>query len=180
MKTDARIRYTKMVLRNALFQCLKEKSIKDITIKEVCDLAEVNRATFYKHYKDCYDVVREFEQEQLDEFRELLESKDKFGKELTADILEMIDNKKEINEAARAGMLSDDFRQEMYNMALEYALDDWKKMMPKATEQEVELALTVMIEAALNVVVNHAGKYDRDTVVNFITNMINGCVKMYA
>ena len=50
MGTDARVRYTKMVLKEALFKCLKEKSIKDITITEVCELAEVNRATFCKHY----------------------------------------------------------------------------------------------------------------------------------
>ena len=156
VKTDARVRYTKKVLREALFKCLKEKAIKEITIKEICDLAEVNRATFYKHYRDCYDIVREIEEEQLDEFRVILKSKDKFGTGVTNEILDMLDQKKEINEAARAGMLSDNFRAEMRDIAMEYAFDDWKQMMPKASDQEVELALTVMISASIQVVVNEA------------------------
>ena len=179
MGTDARVRYTKMVLKEALFKCLKEKSIKDITVTEVCELAEVNRTTFYKHYKDCYDIVRQLEREQLDEFRTLLQSRDKFGEELTGDILNMLDRNKELNETARSGMLSDNFRLEMTEIAKKYALNDWRKMMPKASQQEAELALTVMISASLQVVINEANKFDRDVVIRFITNMINGCVKMY-
>ena len=179
MGTDARVRYTKMVLKEALFKCLKEKSIKDITITEVCELAEVNRATFYKHYKDCYDIVKEVEQAQLDEFRALLQSKDKFGEELTRDILDMLDRNRELNESARSGMLSDNFRTEMTEIAKEYALDDWQKMMPEASRQEAELALTIMISASLQVVTGEADKYDREVVIRFITNMINGCAKMY-
>lgn len=46
MKTDARVRYTKMRIREAFFQCLREKPVSRITVKELCDTAEINRATF--------------------------------------------------------------------------------------------------------------------------------------
>ena len=45
-RTDARIRYTQGVLKQALLSFLQEKPINKITVKEVCERAELNRATF--------------------------------------------------------------------------------------------------------------------------------------
>lgn len=55
MAIDARVRYTKMVIKGAFIKLLSEKSFKDITLKEVCQLAGINRSTFYKYYRDIYD-----------------------------------------------------------------------------------------------------------------------------
>ena len=44
-KSDARVRYTQHALKQALLTLLKEKSVNKITVKEVCELAELNRAT---------------------------------------------------------------------------------------------------------------------------------------
>ena len=49
-KKDARKRYTQMVLKQSLLKLLKEKPVNKITVKEVCELAQLNRATFYAHY----------------------------------------------------------------------------------------------------------------------------------
>ena len=48
---DARVRYTQKVLKDSLLQLLEKKPINKITVKEVCELAELNRATFYAHYR---------------------------------------------------------------------------------------------------------------------------------
>lgn len=71
-KTDRRVRRTKALLTDALFSLLKEKSYKDITVKELCDAADINRGTFYLHYKDIYDMVEQLEQEVLYELRQLV------------------------------------------------------------------------------------------------------------
>lgn len=72
IKTDRRVRRTKTLLTNALFSLLKERSYKDITVKELCDAADINRGTFYLHYKDIYDMVERLEQEVLCELRQLI------------------------------------------------------------------------------------------------------------
>ena len=46
-KMDARKRYTQMVLKQSFLKLLKEKPVNRITVKEVCALAQLNRATFY-------------------------------------------------------------------------------------------------------------------------------------
>ena len=65
MKTDARVRYTRKVIRDAFLDILKEKPVSKITVKEICDQAEINRGTFYKHYRDCYDLLHHIEEDGL-------------------------------------------------------------------------------------------------------------------
>ena len=65
MKTDKRIRYTKMFLKEALIELLHKKPISKITIKELCEKAEINRSTFYTHYIDQYDLLDQIKQELL-------------------------------------------------------------------------------------------------------------------
>ncbi len=65
MKTDARVRYTKMRIREAFFQCLRKKPVSRITVKELCEIAEINRATFYTHYSDPFDLMEQLEAETL-------------------------------------------------------------------------------------------------------------------
>ena len=50
MKTDRRVKYTKMVLKETLLELLEERPIERITVKELCDRADINRSTFYVHY----------------------------------------------------------------------------------------------------------------------------------
>ena len=56
-KSDARVRYTQRVLKESFLSLLRKKPINKITVKEVCELAELNRATFYSHYSDCFDLM---------------------------------------------------------------------------------------------------------------------------
>lgn len=65
MKTDARVRYTRMRIRESFLTCLAEKPVSKITVKELCDMAEINRATFYKHYADPFDLLDKLEGEAL-------------------------------------------------------------------------------------------------------------------
>jgi AcrR family transcriptional regulator len=60
---DRRIKYTKMVLRESLIGLLEHKPIERITIKEICEEADINRATFYSHYADQYDLLKQIEED---------------------------------------------------------------------------------------------------------------------
>lgn len=71
---DSRVRRTKRLLRQGLTELLKEKSIKKITVRELSERVDINRGTFYLHYKDIYDLVAQIEQELFDEFETILQN----------------------------------------------------------------------------------------------------------
>ena len=60
-KEDRRVRRTKKLLTQALTQLLQEKQINEITVKELTDLADMNRGTFYMYYKDMFDMLEKIE-----------------------------------------------------------------------------------------------------------------------
>lgn len=75
-KVDRRVKYTKMVLKESFIELLEKKDISQITIKEICEDADINRSTFYAHYNDQYDLLRKIENEFLDNINENLEEFD--------------------------------------------------------------------------------------------------------
>ena len=52
VKNNRRVLITKRILKESLLQLMKEKPISKISIKEICDLSEMSRSTFYLHYQD--------------------------------------------------------------------------------------------------------------------------------
>lgn len=56
---NRRTTMTKKLLQNSLIEILENKSIHDITIKEICDNADVNRSTFYRHYNTPHTLFDE-------------------------------------------------------------------------------------------------------------------------
>lgn len=62
-KEDRRVRKTKAQLRQSLVRLMAEKPLKDITVKELTEDADVNRGTFYSHYQDIYDLRDQMEDE---------------------------------------------------------------------------------------------------------------------
>ena len=61
-RNDRRVRKTRAQLQKSLIELMKTKNIKDITVKELVDLADINRSTFYLHYNNINDILKEMEQ----------------------------------------------------------------------------------------------------------------------
>lgn len=57
MKENQRTRLTKILLKQALISLLETKNIQKISIKEICEKAELNRTTFYNHYNNEYELL---------------------------------------------------------------------------------------------------------------------------
>ncbi len=71
---DRRVRKTKRVLAESLAALLQKKPLKSITVRELSDLADINRGTFYLHYKDVYDMVEQIENDILEKVRTIITS----------------------------------------------------------------------------------------------------------
>lgn len=56
-QTDLRIRRTHRFLQEAMIELITEKGFEAITVGDIAERAMINRATFYRHYQDKYDLV---------------------------------------------------------------------------------------------------------------------------
>jgi AcrR family transcriptional regulator len=75
-KTDRRVKYTKAMLKQALVELMKTQHISKISVKSLCEHADINRSTYYAHYADQYDLLRQVEQEVLDNLKQYLQKQD--------------------------------------------------------------------------------------------------------
>lgn len=73
-KTDGRVRYTKMIIRESLISLMRAKPLAKITVTEICKVAEINRATFYAHYSDPFALLRSIEDDMMAEIGAGLEN----------------------------------------------------------------------------------------------------------
>ena len=124
------VRKTKRAFEGALALLAKEKPLNKITVKEICEQAQLSRNAFYFHYKDIFDLIEEIENKMIcevesyfDEFREM-----GFPKNILATIKKMVrlfaqnrdismmllDSSFSPNFVPRLGKLFSDFNFEYY------------------------------------------------------------------
>ena len=72
LKQNRKTKYTQSALKDSLIELMKEKPISQITIKELCEKADINRSTFYTHYSDQYQLLKSIEDETLSWVKEAI------------------------------------------------------------------------------------------------------------
>jgi len=68
-QTDPRIERTDKALQDALIELTAERGFDTITVGDIAKRAKVNRATFYRHYQDKFDLVERIFQEAIEILR---------------------------------------------------------------------------------------------------------------
>lgn len=66
-KNNRRTAYTRNVIRESFLELLAEQDIQKITVTDITKKADVNRGTFYQHYKDPIDLFNQIETELTDQ-----------------------------------------------------------------------------------------------------------------
>lgn len=69
-KEDRRIRITKLAIRESLIELMQQYPISKISVKMICESADINRSTFYAHYTNQVDLLNQLQQEVLSGIQE--------------------------------------------------------------------------------------------------------------
>src|SRR5215216_2706748 len=77
---DLRVRRTRKLLQKALLEAASEKGFAHVTVSDITERAMVNRATFYRHYEDKYDLLTRY-MEELSELIAADEGENDLGKQ---------------------------------------------------------------------------------------------------
>lgn len=68
---DRRVRRTKKALEDALVEQMKMKSINKISVKDLTEMVDINRGTFYLHYRDVYDLLEQVEEKIIQDIGDI-------------------------------------------------------------------------------------------------------------
>jgi len=179
-KSDARVRYTRRVIKESFLSLLREKPVNRITVKEVCQLAELNRATFYAHYSDCFALLESIEQELLDAFRESLQLIDGFDvSALISALYAMVEQHGDACRVLIFGGASPSLPGRMIDLARPSSIASWKRQLRNASDAELEMLYTHLSNGLMNVVVGGYNKYSREEVISFVNRIVRSSLSLF-
>ena len=152
---DRRIKYSKMVLKESLLKLLIDKPINKITIKEICELADVNRGTFYTHYNDQYDLLKQIQDEFATEVKELKEKKETKAMSSLEMITELVNYFAEQRSLCKI-LFNTTGNYELINKLMDNAygsfIDEWKQKCNNPSETKMEMLYTFISNGAAAII----------------------------
>ncbi len=155
-KEDRRVRYTKMVLKQSLLSLMGDKPIEKITVKEICEKADINRGTFYAHYKDPYDLLAQIENELFDEINISVESS--LNAESISGLLDKIFESIQKNIELCRVLFSDNgdkvFVRRIMYIARDRSIAEWNKLIPSGRDEQLERLYTFYANGCIAIIQN--------------------------
>lgn len=152
---DRRIKYTKMVLKESLLKLMSHKEINKITIREICDLADVNRGTFYVHYKDQYDLFKQIQDELEAEIMELFNKRQSKKISKSDMITELITYFIEHRSLCRIIFGAEGNNEFIYRLLLnayEVSINEWKTKLKGVNEHQLDMLYTFTLNGAASII----------------------------
>ena len=178
---DVRVKLTKKMIFEAFLSILKNKPIAKITVKEICEAADINRTTFYKYYKDTYDLLEQIEDELIDNLQANLVHIDKSSlSDIFTIILTDISEKRELYVTLFSEGQGKVFRGRLFSLCYE----DNKKVMleyfPELPEDKQEWLYYFIADGCNSVLRQwiHGGfKQPIEEIVDFLQKLIDAVNK---
>ncbi|RWZ54461.1 TetR/AcrR family transcriptional regulator [Halobacillus fulvus] len=154
-KLDRRKKYTRKVLKESLVKLLVDKPISEITVKEICQLADINRSTFYTHYHDHYDLLDKIEEEITEDMNQYLHSYrydlEEESIQMTEKILEYVVEHKLMFEALLNKEAAPSFEKRMMALTRGFMMNNWMSG-SALNERESEYLSSFVISGAIYVI----------------------------
>lgn len=70
---DRRIKKTRMLLKLTFVELLQNRSVQKLTVKDICEKADISRGTFYFHFSDIYNLSEHVKNDFVDTFMKIFE-----------------------------------------------------------------------------------------------------------
>lgn len=176
---DRRVKYTKKVIKDTFISLLEEKEIKKITVSELCSIADINRATFYRYYLDIYDLYDKIQDEFVTELKNIIINNHDIRIStgiLVKSILEALLKEKKLSKIIFNKKNNLLFMDDIIDLSYKYGRKVWLEKNPSLSEKDIEYTSVFLFNAALGVI-NFWIENDFDGEPEVIGNMIEQLTK---
>ena len=155
-KIDNRVKYTKMAIENSLLELLDSKPINKITVTEVCNIADINRGTFYKHYLDIYNLIQQIENKLFTEvfsnIENFITSKDKNIYQLSVKLFELLKENKKFVKIIFSENGNKNIIKKLYYKMYENYMVEWKKKNTTIDEKIFDYIFTFTANGSISII----------------------------
>ena len=175
---DLRIERTRRSIINAFIELRSAKNIEKITVKELAEKARINKATFYQHYHDIYDLSGQLEDElypKCDQFHSRPGAyNNRYSKRICRIFFRYTLTKRTVSHSFAGS------RRTVLLERLDYEIKKliYEKMPQYKDSLEFDLLFTVLIHGTFDAFLTHTDK-DVAQVIDILGNISNCMVSGY-
>lgn len=183
------VRNTKKRLNQSLIQLMEKKQITQITVKELTELADVNRGTFYFHYNDIYDMINKTEEEFFTVFEALFDrcpTNKEYSSALTKNYLEAIFTFVYENRDFCKIMLGPNgdmaFVEKMKEFVYNKCCGYWNLLNPQLEKNKYNNFNTFIINGCIGIMsgwLNGNTKESPKEIADTAAKIVSSCIKAY-
>ena len=152
---DRRTRYSLRAIRSALFALLETKPLDSITITDICRVADVNRGTFYRYYRDVYDLLEKTEDDFIEEIHRLIDqsrARDFGISDFFTEVFRILSENKELMQISKTKQFTDRFTQKILIFVLPQLNALIAEADPKASPEQIHFLSDYMMGGCTRVV----------------------------
>lgn len=153
---DNRVRYTKMVLQQALLRILKKKHIDKVTIKEICEEAEINRGTFYLHYSIPNDLLLEIENQFIEDNMSFFTTYMTDSKEVNvlSQLFACVLQNKDICKILMGKNGNPRFIDRLQELVYDSVVNEWRREFPKYSRIDLSYIFDYIFTGSMRLILN--------------------------
>lgn len=150
---------TQNLLKNGLTDLMKQKPLQKITVKELTDYVNLNRGTFYLHYKDIFDLMDQIENAMLQDFVTINQTHkvlDMNGHPypLLRDLFTFLKENAEFTRILIIDNRDQNFVDKIKDILKQRCLTDWHYLFSNYSEQKSELYSSYVIYGCIGMIEN--------------------------
>ena len=166
---DLREKKTKRSIRGAFLQLRARKPLERITVKELCALAEISKATFYLHYQDLYDLSDRLQQEVVRSILACIAHPERFVSEHERFVRELFDAFHA--QQSLIEILFADTQTALLPVRIERELKEMIYRLEPALREDVtrNILLTYQIQGGFSAYMEHRREFGADRVRDTIS-----------
>lgn len=156
-RQDARVRVTKSMFHSALLSLLKETPIGKVSVKALCEKACLNRGTFYLHYSQPSDVLKEIENDFIAEnmaaFDSYWESQRDIG--VMTKIFTCIMEHKDVSRILMSDNGDSQFQKSLVSLCREGIINEWQKEFPEYDTERLDFLLDYVFSGSIRLILRN-------------------------
>lgn len=149
---DARIRYSQKAIKTAFLELLKTTPLDKISVTDICRLADINRATFYKYYENPRDLLNKLEDESINVLAEKIVNSNSVGLDAIYSII--LNDVKEhfpFYKLVFVDNTDDNFRKKLLAACHDTELKEIRKFFPAISERQCDWLYYFIAEGCIGI-----------------------------
>lgn len=157
------VRNTKRRLHESLFKLVLKKPLGSITVRDLTDDADVNRGTFYLHYRDVKDMVKQMEKDFYNDFSVALTAIDQKSRDSITIFTKCLEQHMDLCKIVLGANGDLAFLEAMKKIIEDKCSKIWKDAVPDMSDEDLKILDSFLIGGVLSTLQDWARNENRES-----------------